>query len=312
MNLRQALWVEKYRPQSVEDLILPERIKAPALGIVKSGNIPNLLLSGPAGTGKTSLAKAICKSVGADYIIINGSKERNIDTVRHKVEQYGSSISLTGGQKVVIYDEADGLNPTTQQALRALIEDLSSNCRFILTCNFKGKVIDPLQSRCTNIDFTFKKSEMPALAGQFFERVKFILEEENVEFDDRPLVDLIMKFAPDWRTILGELQVYSYTGKIDTGILVDFDEDNFKALIGYLKGKKFKDARKWVVDNMSSDPQRIYRKFYDSSVDFLEPASVPQLVLIIADYQYKQGMVADGEINLMAFLTECMSSLKFK
>jgi len=312
MSLLNSLWVEKYRPQKVEDIILPDRIKKPALAIVESGNIPNMLLSGPAGTGKTTLAKAVCKELDADVIVINGSEDRNIDTVRHKVRQFASTVSFSGGVKVVIYDEADGLAPQTQQALRALIEEFSSNCRFILTCNFKGKIIEPLHSRCTNIDFTLKKAELPKLCGQFFDKVLAILDAEGVEYDKKPIIELIQKSAPDWRKVLGELQIYSTSGKIDTGILVDFDEDNFKSLITYLKGKKFKDTRKWVVDNMSVDPQRVYRKFYDTAIDYLEPASVPQLVLLIAEYQYKQGMVMDGEINLMAFFVECMSSLRFK
>ena len=307
-----TLWVEKYRPLDVSSIILPGSIIKTAQSIVDSGVIPNLLLSGPAGTGKTTMARAICEELRADFILINGSKENDINTVRHKVSQFASTVSLIGGSKVIIYDEADGLTTQSQQALRALIEEFSSNCRFILTCNFKGKIIEPLHSRCTNIDFSFKKSELPALAALFFERAKNILGDEGVTFEEKPLIEIIMKNAPDWRKTLGELQVYSASGHIDIGILADADADSYNNLVGYLKDKSFKEARKWVVDNSTVDSQRVYRKLYDTASEYLEPASIPQIILLIAEYQYKQNMVADGEINMMAFLIECMSSLRFK
>jgi DNA polymerase III delta prime subunit len=310
----EFLYVEKYRPRTVEDCILPKPIKKVFKEIVKSGEIPNMLFTGSAGVGKTTIAKALCNELGLDYILINGSDEgRKIDTVRDKIRSFASSVSLQGGYKVVILDEADYLNAdSVQPALRGFIEEFSNNCRFILTCNFKNKIIAPLHSRCSVYEFSISNKDKPELAGQFFKRVTQILKEENVEFVPEVVAQVITKYFPDWRRVLNELQRYAITGKIDAGLLVNLSDSNIKDLMKHLKTKDFKSMRQWVVNNIDSEPQAIFRNLYDNMMEYIQPQSIPQLVLLIADYQYKNSFVADHEINLVACMTEIMSSVEFK
>lgn len=312
-NVREFLWVEKYRPAKIADCVLPKSIKSTFEDIVAGGELHNMLLTGTAGLGKTTVAKALCNELELDYIVINGSEEGNIDTLRGKIKQFASTVSLQGGYKVVILDEADYLNPqSTQPALRGFIEEFSSNCRFILTCNFKNRIIDPLHSRCSVIEFVIPKKSKAPLAGQMMSRIEEILKLEKVEYDPGVIAELIMKHMPDWRRVLNELQRYSTSGKIDSAILVNVSDENFKALVGYIKDKNFKLMRKWVADNMDTEATALYRKFYDTAIDFVEPKSIPQLVLILADYSYKQAFVADGELNTVACMTELMASIDFK
>jgi DNA polymerase III delta prime subunit len=310
----EFLWVEKYRPQTVSECILPKSIKSTFSSILKSGEIPNMLFTGTAGVGKTTIARALCNELGLDYIIINGSEEGNIDTLRGKIKHFASTISLSGsGYKVVILDEADYLNANSfQPALRGFIEEYSKNCRFILTCNFKNRIIEPLHSRCSTHEFNIPNSEKPKLASEFFKRLTGILEKESVQFEPRALATLIERFFPDWRRVLNECQRYSISGSIDAGILVNLSDTNVDVLMTSLKDKDFKTMRKWVVDNIDTDPQIIFRKVYDTMTDFVAPASVPQMVLIIADYQYKNAFVADREINTVAFMTELMANMEWK
>ena len=309
---QHVLWVEKYRPSTVEDCILPEAIKATFQEYVNRKEIPNLLLSGTAGVGKTTIAKALCEQVGCDYIIINGSDESGIDVLRNKIKNYASSVSLAGGRKVVIIDEADYLNPnSTQPALRGAIEEFSSNCSFIFTCNFKNRIIDPIHSRCTVIDFKIN-GQKAKMATQFMKRVEGILEKEGITYDKEVVAAVIMKHFPDNRRILNELQRYSVSGTIDKGILSSVSDVQLGELIKALKEKNFADARKWVTNNLDNDPSRLYRKLYDSLYESLKPSAVPQLVLILARYQYQAAFVADHEINLMACLTEIMVDCEFK
>jgi len=309
---QHVLWVEKYRPSTVEDCILPEAIKATFQEYVNRKEIPNLLLSGTAGVGKTTIAKALCEQVGCDYIIINGSDESGIDVLRNKIKNYASSVSLAGGRKVVIIDEADYLNPnSTQPALRGAIEEFSSNCSFIFTCNFKNRIIDPIHSRCTVIDFKIN-GQKAKMAAQFMKRVEWILEQEKVAYDKEVVAAVIMKHFPDNRRILNELQRYSVSGTIDKGILSSVSDVQLGELIKSLKEKNFADARKWVTNNLDNDPSRLYRKLYDSLYESLKASAVPQLVLILAKYQYQAAFVADHEINLMACLTEIMVDCEFK
>ena len=306
------LWVEKYRPQTIEDCILPDALKNTFKEFVKQGNIPNLLLSGTAGVGKTTVARALCNEMGCDYIIINGSDESGIDVLRNKIKNYASSMSLSGGRKVVILDEADYLNPnSTQPALRGAIEEFASNCSFIFTCNFKNRIIDPIHSRCTVIDFKANGSKAK-MAAQFFQRVCGILTEEKVTFDKEVVAAVVSKHFPDNRRILNELQRYAAGGVIDKGILASVSDVRLNELIAALKGKDFGAARKWVTNNLDNDPSRIFRGMYDGLYEQLEANSVPQLVLILAKYQYQAAFVADHEINLIACLTEIMVECEFK
>jgi len=310
------LWVEKYRPKKIEDCILSEDIKETFSQFLKQKEIPNLLLSGTAGTGKTTVARALCEELGADYIIINGSDEgRQIDTLRNKIKNFASTVSLTedANHKVVIMDEADYMNAdSVQPALRNFIETFYNNCRFIFTCNYKNKIIPALHSRCTVIDFTIKNGQKVKTAQSFMERMSVLLKSENIEFDKKVLAELIQKYYPDFRRTINELQRYSVRGKIDSGILFSISEANNKELIKTLKDKKFSDMRKWVVQNIDKEPASLFRGLYDILYENLEANSVPQSRLIIANYQYKSAFVADQEINMVACLTEIMASCKFK
>jgi DNA polymerase III delta prime subunit len=310
--MEHLLWVEKYRPKTIEDCILPDALKETFQEFVKRKEIPNLLLSGTAGVGKTTVAKALCNEVGCDYIIINGSDESGIDVLRNKIKNYASSVSLSGGRKVVIIDEADYLNPnSTQPALRGAIEEFASNCSFIFTCNFKNRIIDPIHSRCSVIDFKINGSK-PKLASQLFKRVENILSQEGITYDKEVVAAVITKHFPDNRRILNELQRYSASGSIDKGILSSVADIQLADLLRALKDKDFASARKWVTNNLDNDPSRIFRKLYDSLYEALKPQSVPQLVLILAKYQYQAAFVADAEINLIACLTEIMVDCEFK
>jgi len=307
------LWVEQYRPKTIDDCILPTSLKTLFSSFIKKGELTNLLLSGTPGIGKTTVAKAICEQLNCDWIMINGSEEGGIDVLRNKIKNFASTVSLSGGKKVVIIDEADYLNPqSTQPALRGFIEEFHSNCRFILTCNFKNRIIDPLHSRFSNIEFRVNPKDKPRLASKLFERAVFILKEQNVDYEEKVLAELIKKHFPDFRKLINELQRYSVSGSIDAGILVNVSDENLKTLVSHLKSKEFGDMRKWVVNNLDNDPVKIFRKIYDSMYDNLQPETIPHAVLIIADYQYKSAFVADQEINLVACLTELMSQVKFK
>ncbi len=310
------LWVEKYRPKTIEDCILSKDIKETFSQFLKQKEIPNLLLSGTAGTGKTTVARALCEELGADYIIINGSDEgRQIDTLRNKIKNFASTVSLTedANHKVVIIDEADYMNAdSVQPALRNFIETFYNNCRFIFTCNYKNKIIPALHSRCTVIDFAIKNGQKVLTAKAFMERMSGLLTDEGIEFDKKVLAELIQKYYPDFRRTINELQRYSVRGKIDSGILFSLSEANTKELVKTLKDKKFNDMRKWVVQNIDKEPASLFRGIYDSMYDSLDSKSVPQAILIIAGYQYKAAFVADHEINMVACLTEIMASCKFK
>ena len=310
------LWVEKYRPKKIEDCILSQDIKETFSQFLKQKEIPNLLLSGTQGTGKTTVARALCEELGADYIIINGSDEgRQIDTLRHKIKNFASTVSLTeqSNHKVVIIDEADYMNAdSVQPALRNFIETFYNNCRFIFTCNYRNKIIPALHSRCTVIDFTIKNGQKVKTAKLFMERMFLLLKSEHIEFDKKVLAELIQKYYPDFRRTINELQRYSVRGKIDSGILFSLSEANNKELVKTLKAKKFNDMRKWVVNNIDKEPASLFRGIYDILYEALDSKSVPQAILIIAGYQYKAAFVADQEINMVACLTEIMASCKFK
>lgn len=311
--MQEFLWVEKYRPNRLVDCILPDELKNTFQQFVNQQNIPNLLLSGSAGVGKTTVAKAMLEELGADYIVVNGSLHGNIDTLRTEIMNFATTVSFSEGRKYVILDEADYLNPqSTQPALRNFMEEYSKNCGFILTCNFKNRIIEPLQSRCSVVDFLFPKKLAPSLAGSFFERVKIILEQEQVKYDEKVLVEIIQRHFPDWRRVLNELQRYSVSGVIDIGILSNSSQNAFKSLTALLKGKQFGDMRKWVGQNIDSDPTSIMRMLYDNASDHVKPSSIPQLVLLIGEYQYKSAFVADQEVNLVAFLTQVMAEVEFK
>jgi len=307
------LWVEEYRPKTIEDCILPDSLKTLFSSFIKKGELSNMLFSGTPGIGKTTVAKALCEELNCDWIMINGSEEGGIDVLRNKIKNFASTVSLSGGKKVVILDEADYLNPqSTQPALRGFVEEFHKNCRFILTCNFKNRIIEPLHSRFSNIEFKVNPKDKPKLASRLFERAIFILKEKNISYEDKVLVELITKHFPDFRKLINELQRYSVSGSIDAGILVNVSDENLKTLITHLKNKEFSDMRKWVVNNLDNDPVKIFRKIYDTLYSNLEPSTIPHAVLIIADYQYKSAFVADQEINLVACLTELMSQVKFK
>jgi len=303
------LWVEKYRPRKIADTILPPNLKKTFQAIVDSGEMQNMLFTGSAGLGKTTVAKALCNELGLDYIVVNGSEEGNIDTLRGKIKQFASSISLQGGYKVVILDEADYLNPqSTQPALRGFIEEFSNNCRFILTCNFKNRIIEPLHSRCGVYEFNTTKKELAELASQFLKRAEYILEQEGVDYGRKDIANLILKHAPDWRRIINEMQ-----RRVATGEQVTIEStSNFSDLYSHLKNKDFKKMRSWVVNHMDIDTTDIIRGLYDNMSGYVKPQSIPQLVLILADYQYKDAFVADHELNMVACMTEVMSSVEFQ
>ena len=312
MSKETFLWVEKYRPKKITDCILPESIKKTFIEFVGQKEIPNLLLAGGSGVGKTTVARALCEELHSDYIIINGSEESGIDVLRTKIKQFASTVSLQGGTKVVILDEADYLNPqSTQPALRGFIEEFHKNCRFIFTCNFKNRIIEPLHSRCSVIEFKINGNKNQ-LAHEFMGRAESILKEEQIGFDDKVIAELIMKHFPDWRRVLNELQRYSVSGKIDSGILVNLAEVNLTELMSFLKKKEFGKVRKWVVDNIDNDPVKVFRKVYEKLFEYMKPESIPNAVIILGDYQYKSAFVADQEINLLACLTEIMSECRFK
>ena len=310
--MEHLLWVEKYRPAKVEDCILPDSIKTTFLDYVARKEIPNLLLSGSAGVGKTTIAKALCQEVGCDWLLINGSDESGIDVLRTKIKNYASSVSLMGGRKVVIIDEADYLNPnSTQPALRGAIEEFSSNCSFIFTCNFKNRIIDPIHSRCSVIDFKINGNKAK-MAASFMKRVEWILDQEKVTYDKDVVAAVIMKHFPDNRRVLNELQRYSVSGSIDKGILSNIADVELGSLITALKSKDFASTRKWVTSNTDQDSSVLYRKLYDGLYDKLQANSVPQLVLILAKYQYQTAFVADAELNIAACLVEIMVDCSFK
>jgi DNA polymerase III delta prime subunit len=309
--MNEFLWVEKYRPQTISECVLPNRLKEVFQSFVDQKEIPNMLLCGTAGTGKTTVARALCNELDCDYIVINGSDESGIDVLRTKIRDFASTVSFGGKTKVVILDEADYLNPnSTQPALRAFIEEFSQNCRFIFTCNFKNRIIEPLHSRTTVVEFKLKKEEKPQMASAFMGRISNILGEENIEYSEKVLAELLMKYFPDYRRTLNELQRYSKFGAIDEGILSNIAEVNMKGLCDSLKDKDFKKMRQWVSNNVDTDPQGLYRKIYDTLLD--KVVQVPHLVLLIADYQYKSAFVADQEINLTACLVDIMANVDMK
>jgi DNA polymerase III delta prime subunit len=310
----QFLWVEKYRPQKIDDCVLPEALKKTFKEYIAQGELPSFLFSGTAGVGKTTVAKALCNEIGAEYIMINGSDEgRKIEVLRTTIKSFASTVSLTDAKKVVIIDEADYMNAdSVQPALRSMIEEFSANCRFIFTCNFKNRIIEPLHSRCAVIEFKIDSADKQQIAAQFFKRATQILKQEGVEFDPKVVAELITKHFPDYRRILGELQRYSVSGKIDSGILVNMSEESFKGLIKLLKDKDYTEVRKWVSKNSDADTSTLFRELYDTSTQYIEPNSIPTMVLTLADYQYKAAFVADHELNIMAALTEIMAQCRFK
>jgi DNA polymerase III delta prime subunit len=313
MSRDDFLWVEKYRPAKVSECVLPTELKETFQTFVDQGNVPNLLLTGTAGVGKTTIARAMLNELDCDSIIINGSMKGNIDTLRTEIQQYASTVSLAGGRKYVILDEADYLNPqSTQPALRNFMEEFSRNCGFILTCNFQNRIIDPLQSRCSVVHFTIPKDEKPKMAAEFFKRVKGILEKENVEYNTQVVAEVIKRYFPDFRKVLNELQRYGSSGTITSGVLSLVSDISISELIDTLKQRKFTDMRNWVAHNVDNDPDTIYRKLYDGANQYVAESSIPKLVLIIADYQYKNAFVADHELNLVACLTEIMLECEFK
>jgi len=310
----EFLWVERWRPQTIEDCILPTSLKKTFQQIVDSGEMHNMLLSGSAGLGKTTVARALCNELDLDYLLINASESGNIDTLRSTIKQFASTVSLNGGNyKVVILDEADYLNAqSTQPALRGFIEEFSSNCRFIFTCNFKNRIIEPLHSRCAVIEFNTTKKQLAELASQFMKRLQTILHSEKVNYNNGILAELIMRYAPDWRRVINECQRYSSSGQITSDILIGLSDQNIAALVGYLKGKDFKGMRSWVTNNTDIDSSVIFRRIYDTLYDFAKPTSIPSIILILADYQMKAAFVADKELNTVACLTEIMASSEWK
>ena len=309
----EFLWVQKYRPKTISDTILSSELKQTFQQFVNQENIPNLLLTGSAGIGKTTVAKALCEQLNADYIVINGSMNGNIDTLRTEIMQFASSISFTGGRKYVILDEADYLNPqSTQPALRNFMEEFSKNCGFILTCNFKNRVIEPLHSRCTVIDFKTKGKDKAKLAAKFFNRLCDILKNEEVEFESKVVAELVNLHFPDWRRVINECQRYASTGRIDSGILANLNQESFKQLITHMKAKEYQSVRKWVGENSDMDASRFFRAFYDTAWEEVSDNSVPGVVITLGEYQYKHSFAADPEINIMAFLTAIMFEVTWK
>ncbi len=310
---RSFIWVEEYRPRTIEECILPKSIKRTFTDIVAGGDMPNLLFAGGAGCGKTTVAKALCDQLGLDVLFVNASEESGIDVIRTKVRQFASAVSLSGGLKVVILDEADYLNPqSSQPALRGMIEEFHANCRFIFTCNYKNKIIQPIHSRCTVIEFQIPNNEKPKLATALLKRCAMILDAKEIPFEEKVVAQLISKHFPDFRRIINELQRYSISGSIDAGLLSNVGEIAIKKLVGALKDKQFTEMRKWVAAGIDNDPVQVFRKIYDAAYEVMEKGSIPQLVLILADYQYKAAFVADQEINLVAALTEIMMECEFK
>lgn len=307
------LWVEKYRPKTVSDCILPVELEDTFSNFVNQNYVPNLLLTGSAGVGKTTVAKAMLEECGFDYIVINGSMNGNIDTLRTEIMQFASTVSLTGSRKYVILDEADYLNPqSTQPALRNFMEEFSKNCGFILTCNFKNRIIEPLHSRCSVIEFKIPGKEKAKIAKRFFDRLTTILHNENVEFNSQVVAELIKKHFPDWRRVINELQRHSATGRIDAGVLVNMGDATFNELVGYLKARDWKNMRKWVGTNTDIEPTVLYRKLYDSASEHMEDRFIPQLVIHIAEYSYRSAFVADQEVNTVACLTQIMADCEWK
>jgi DNA polymerase III delta prime subunit len=311
--MESYLWVEQYRPKDVSSCILPKNLKDTFIEFVESDNIPNLILSGRPGVGKTTIAKAMIEQIGATYMMINGSEESGIDILRTKIKNFASTVSLEGGRKYLILDEADYLNPqSTQPALRGFMEEFHKNCGFILTCNYKNRLIEPLHSRCSVIEFTIPKSEKQKLASGFMKRVISILDKEEIKYENRVIAEVINTHFPDWRRTLNELQRYSVSGKIDAGILVNLSDVNIKELIHYMKNKEFTNVRKWVVNNLDNNPVDLLRIVYDNLYEYVDGSTIPHCVVVLGEYQYKSAFVADQEINMMACLTEIMARAKFK
>lgn len=309
--MEHLLWTEKFRPQSIEACILPERLKKPFQEYVNKKTLPNLLLHGGAGVGKTTVAKAMCNEIGCDFMVINGSDENGVDTIRVKIKNYASSMSFVGGRKVIIIDESDYLTTNAQAILRNAVEEFAGNCSFIFTCNYKNRIIDPLHSRCAVIDFGLKNGEKAKMASAFFKKIQSILQSEKVEYDDAVIVELIKKHFPDFRRVINEIQRYSQLGKIDIGILSQIGDVSISQIVKHLKDKDFGSIRKWVATT-EIDATVLFRKIYDGMYDVLKPHSIPKAVLILADYQYKQAFVVDQEINIVAFLTELMIECDFE
>ena len=307
------LWVEQYRPSDVSSCILPKNLKDTFSKFIVQGDVPNLILSGGSGVGKTTVAKAMLDELDCTHMMINGSEESGIDVLRTKIKNFASTVSLHGGRKYIILDEADYLNPqSTRPALRGFMEEFHKNCGFVLTCNYKNRLIEPLHSRCSVIEFTIPNSEKPKLASEFMKRVALILDEQKVKYDERVVAEVINKYFPDWRRILNELQRYAPSGTIDAGILVNIAEVNIKELMVSMKNKEFTNVRKWVVDNLDNDPVKLYRRIYDNLYNYVDGSSIPHVVVILADYQFKSAFTADQEINMLACLTEIMAKVNFK
>ena len=311
--MEDFLWTEKYRPKTIGECVLPSGLKQTLSEFISKGDLPNMILSGGPGVGKTTAAKAMLDELGWTDMFINGSEESGIDVLRTKIKNFASTVSLHGGRKYLILDEADYLNAqSTQPALRGFIEEFHKNCGFILTCNYKNRLIPPLHSRCSVVDFTIQKSEKKELAEQFFQRVMNVLVVEDVKFEPKAVAEVINKFFPDWRRVLNELQRYSVSGRIDAGILIDISEVNIKELMQSMKQKEFTNVRKWIVNNIDNDPTRLFRRLYDNLYDYMDGSSIPHVVVILGEYQYKAAFVADQEINMLACLTEIMARGKFK
>jgi len=315
MSMSDFIWVEKYRPKTISECILPNNTKKTFQDFLDKGEIPNMLLAGPPGIGKTTVAKALCNELGADVYVINGSDEgRFLDTVRNNAKNFASTVSLTATakHKVIIIDEADNTSNDVQLCLRAFIEEFAGNCRFIFTCNYKNKILEPLHSRCSVVEFGIKGKDRQSIAAQFFKRLQEILDAEGVEYDNKVLVELINKHFPDWRRVLNEVQRYSVSGKIDAGILATFSDVAVNELVKNLKDKNFPEVRKWIVSNLDNDTTVLLRRIYDACYETLVPGSIPAAVLVLAKYQYQGAFVADQEINMLACLTELMVECEFK